>query len=229
VDLFVATDPDGSGFYGTPGLAPGARCVFEPELLYAPGPPPRELPESAGMVVHENPRDVLHWPGRLWRVRDVDERRWCECHPQERWFRCRELTVVEEVPFWLVFGPRGDQVVTIVQQAGRLTQQQVERIAAMDGSSERELYEKHWDDGTGNSMLPVSRAAEDAAWSCDEALFGYDPESGRHHLADDAWTDARDCAIAAAWGLEQDLYSDAEREVLARRWTSALGTHTCPS
>ena len=131
MDLFVSTHPDGSGFYGSPALAPGARCTFDPDVFFAQNPPRRELHKCHGMVVHESPRDVLEWPCRLWRVR-ADTRVPCEC-PQYRFFRVRELTVVEELPSWLVFGPRGDRVLTIVEQAGRLTQEQVDRIAAMDG------------------------------------------------------------------------------------------------
>jgi hypothetical protein len=146
---------------------------------------------------------------RLWRVR-ADTRVPCEC-TQYRFFRVRELTVVEELPSWLVFGPRGDRVLTIIEQAGRLTREQVDRIAAVDGDRERQLYEKHWDDELFMSYLEVHRAVERAA---------------EYRADDEAWRNARDCAVAAARGLEHDLYTDAEREVLARRWTSAVGAHT---
>jgi hypothetical protein len=200
VDLFVSTRPDGSGFSGSPSLAPGARCTFDPAG--------REPHKCDGMVVHESPRDVLDWPVRLWRVRDVT-RVPCEC-PQYRFFRVRELTVVEEIPAWLVFGPRGDRVLTILEQAERLTRAQVDRIVAIDGDRERRLYEKHWDDGLILSYLEVHRAVERAT----------------QYVDDEAWRAARDCAVAAAWGLEHDLYTDAEREELARRWTSVMDAHT---
>jgi hypothetical protein len=88
--------------YGSPPPAPGARCVFEPELLLAArytldgSPPSRELTATDGMLVHEDPTNVLTWPCRLWRVKDVDQRLWDGA--RVRWFRCRALTVVEEVP-----------------------------------------------------------------------------------------------------------------------------------
>ncbi|RAS61682.1 hypothetical protein C8D87_109126 [Lentzea atacamensis] len=207
MDLFVSTRPDGSGFYGSPPLAPGARCTFDPDVFFAQVPP-RELDPYDGMVVHESPRDVVAWPCRIWRVTDVGTP--VSEHPHLKFSRVRELTGVEEVPSWQFFGPHGDQVLTILDQAARLRQEQVDRIAAMDGTRERRLYEKHWDDGWGNSYLEVHRAVERAA----------------EYRDDEMWRDARDCAVAAAWGLEQDLYTPAEREVLARRWTSVMGTHT---
>jgi hypothetical protein len=142
--------------------------------------PLRELDPYDGMVVHESPRDVVAWPCRIWRVADVGPP--VSEHPHLKFSRVRELTVVEELPSRQFFGPRGDQVLTILDQAARLRREQVDRIAAMDGTRERRLYEKHWDDGWGNSYLEVHRAVERAA----------------EHRDDEMWRDARDCAVAAA-------------------------------
>jgi hypothetical protein len=112
-----------------------------------------------------------------------------------------------------VHGPNGAEVGAILDQAGQLTQVQVDRIAAMDGTAEKELHKAHLPD-LGSALLRVSGQVDEAAHRVE-------------YLADPAWTQASHAAMAAARAVgELGTYAEAERETLARRWRARGPAHT---
>ncbi|MGI8647101.1 MAG: hypothetical protein DLM55_03700 [Acidimicrobiales bacterium] len=237
VDLFFAHAPDGSDLFGAPVPALGARVVFVPELLFAAQehlrsrPVPHELVGDEGLVVHEDAREVLTWPCRLWRVEDVEGV--VRLRPENRWFRCKAMTVVEELPAWQVLGAHGDSVVSVMEQARWLTAEQVHHLAAIDHGGERRLYEAVWNRwlAVGGSGSPVGRglslvnsAVDEAARRTDCGLFAWDEADEVEFLADPGWQQAGRAAAAAALALgAPELFSSFERDVAARRWTTVFG------
>lgn len=237
VDLFLAHAPDGSDLFGAPAPGPGARVVFVPELLFAAQESrlgrsvPHELVGDEGLVVHEEPREVLTWPCRLWRVGDVEGV--IRLRPENRWFRCSALTVVEELPAWQVLGLHGDAVVALMEQARQLTEEQVSRLGAIDDIDERRLFQASWNRwlATGDRRPPMGRglglvrsAVEDAARRTDQGLFAWDEVDEVEVLADPAWQRAGHAAAAAAWALgAPEMFNPTEREVLAHGWTTVIG------
>lgn len=105
---YLAHRGTGVDFFGVPLPTAGARVVFDIERLFAARdrdagrPVKREIVGDEGLVVYEDPLAVLVLPDRLWRVSDIE--RPIRLHPSNRWFRCRALTVREELLTWLVMG-----------------------------------------------------------------------------------------------------------------------------
>jgi hypothetical protein len=91
-----------------------------------------------GLVVFGTPLDVQMWPCRLWRVDGLEDpvRPW----PNSYYLRCRSFRVVEEMPPWLVFGPRGTAVAAVVDRASRLSQADAEALAAVPDEEETRAY-----------------------------------------------------------------------------------------
>jgi hypothetical protein len=185
-----------------------------------------------GLVVLEDPMEALTWPCRLWRVDDLEGV--VRLQPSNRWLRCKAVTVCEELPGWLVLGPRGDAVVGVVEQARSLTSAQVNAIAAMGGDDERGLYRAAWDRWrrTHQSGSPVGRvglvavvrAVEEAARRTSPALFGWDEEDEVEVLTDPAWMQASHAATAAALAFgAPDILKVGEHQRLATRWASVMG------
>lgn len=236
MSFFLAHAPDGDDLFGAPAPSVGARVVFDAELLFIArerllGPVTRELTGDEGLVVHEDPRDVLTWPCRLWRVGDLEG---VVCLlPENTWVRCMALTVLEELPPWLVMGARGDAVVDLIKQARGLSADQVNALAAMPGDVEGHLYREAWDRWlvSGDSRNPigcglsvVANAVETGARGTDRRLFGWDEADEVEVLADPAWQQAGKAAFAAALAFGAPQILDAEdNERLAWRWTSVIG------
>ncbi len=74
---------------------------------------------------------------------------------------CRTYRLVEELPSWQVFGPNGEAVVALVEQARTLTPEDATRLAAA-GSAAWSAAWAAWD------------AAGSAAWSAAGALVARD-------------------------------------------------------
>jgi hypothetical protein len=230
VDLYWAVRPDLSNYYGSSDPAPGARVMFVVQRwrdaqLREGHSPPLELPDMVGFHVCKRARDVYGWPCRLWRVRDLDAyHHWPEDYGS---YCCRMLTVVEEVPSWQALGPHGERVAEILEQARALTSEQVARIAAMDGTAERRLHGRGQprDVGSGGSYL--NREVHAAAGSSGEKVLRWDSGFQVHALAHRAWLEALHAGQAMLWATAApERYTEAEREILARRWTSVVGAHT---
>ncbi|HEU5159765.1 MAG TPA: hypothetical protein VFU43_22410 [Streptosporangiaceae bacterium] len=238
VTYFLADTGLPEEFPGVPYPRAGVRVAFDIDKFVAGqgessfGAPNHPATDGAGLVVHEDPINVESWPCRLWRVDDlVDVVRLA---PSNRWLRCGALTVYEELPGWLVMGPRGHAVVAVIEQARALTNEKVRAIAAIEGREEQDLYKALWDrwlrtheagSPVGSGLSAVSRAVEEAARQVgDESLFVWDEEDEVEVLADPAWRHGRQAALAAALSVgAPDVLDASENEELAKRWRTIVG------
>jgi len=232
VAYYLTVGLDGRNFFGRPEPAPGARVVFDAALMFAAReqllghPVAHELKGDEGLVVHEDPRDELGWPCRLWEVGDADGE--IRLQPGNLWFRSRAVTVVQELPGWLVFGDRGAGVAAVIDQASRLTDAQVRALAAISDDVPQLPY-RDWSEQRiggrlirpiGNAMAHVHEAVVEAARATGLDLFAFDEV---HYLADETWQAARSIAAAAALAAGTVEHS-AEVALLARRWTDVVGS-----
>jgi hypothetical protein len=237
VDHYYVTDPAGADLFGHPPPAPGVRVTFDPDRLAAYGlrhqlPMMHRAPKRQGLAVVEIVVDAEAWPCRLWRVGDLEEPQ-----PLAYYLRCRSFVVREELPSWMVLGPRGEQVAAVLARAGRLTQQDVLTVAAEPDDEEkaaRSAVFNRWrvrrDAGdrsvgsvcAGGGARPAAWAAvEAAARSHDPGMFGWAEEAlDEPILTDPAWQQARQAAVAATLALvmPDDLITPDEAAVLSRRW-----------
>jgi hypothetical protein len=230
-------------YFGAPGLAPGACVRFDPELLFAAieregGRPviDRRVPGDAGLVVHEAATDVPRWPTGLWLVGDLER-------PVRvrggRGLRCRAFTVLDEVPAWLVAGPRGYAVEWVIDRAQELTADQVATLAALPSDDEEPLTRALWDrwlqDRGGGSpigcgLVTLLYAIKEAACRVERERSGWDLGEDAEVLADPAWQSAGRAAYGAALALgAPGLLPPGQDAVLAHRWTSVFGIPRRPA
>lgn len=226
-------------FLGVPYPAVGVRVVFDIERLFAArerlldAPVDRRATGEDGLVVHEDPMAVLTLPDRLWRVDDLKGEVRIALAPGSRWLRCQSLTVVEELPAWLVMGPQGDLVAQVIDRARSLTDEQARAIAAMDPADEQRLVRAVWDrwllnnrsgSPVGCGLITLNDAVTQAARLTSPDLFGWDDEDGVEVLTDLAWQQAGAAAGAAALAVGAPGFVDGEENrTLALRWASVVG------
>ncbi len=242
VTYYLAHGGSEDDFFGVPFPSVGARVVFNIERLFAARirtggwSNPREVVGDEGLVVHEDPMAVLVMPDRLWRVDDLDGE--IRLAPNNRWLRCRALTVRQELPTWLVMGPRGNLVAQVIDQARNLTDPQAKALATMDAAEEERLVGAMWDAWlpTHRSGSPIGHGLNDVHYAVEEAarrmgphLFGWDEQAGLEVLVDPTWQQAAHAANAAALGLgAPELLGDQGSQGLARRWITVIGAPTPP-
>jgi hypothetical protein len=237
VDYYLAEKGAEEEFLGLPLPAVGVRVRFDVEKLFAARerllghPVERVLAGDEGLVVHEDPMEVLQLPDRLWRVDGLTGE--VRLAPANRWLRCQSLRVREELPAWLVMGPHGDLVAQVIDQACHLTDDQVRAIAALDPVDEQRLHRAAWErwrvhrrsgSPVGCGLLAVHDAVTQAARRTSPDLFGWDEQDEVEVVTDHAWLQAGHAAGAAA--LAQgvpDLLGAEENRRLMRRWTAAFG------
>jgi hypothetical protein len=238
VTYYLADTGPAEEFPGVPYPRAGIQVAFDIDRFAAGqgGPAYSSLDHPAtdgvGLVVHEDPMSVESWPCRLWRVGDLVDG--VRPAPTNRWLRCSALTVYEELPGWLVMGPRGNAVVAVIEQTRGLTSDKVRAIAAMEGHEEQNLYRVLWDrwlrthesgSPVGSGLSAVARAVEQAARQVGDSLFAWDEEDEVEVLADPAWRQARHAALAAALSVgAPDVLDPRDNELLAKRWTTILGS-----
>lgn len=233
---YLAQKGSEENFYGVPLPAVGIRVVFDIERLFAARerglgrPVDRKVAGDEGLVVHEDPMAVLTLPDRLWRVDDLSGA--IRLHPANPWLRCQSLTVVEEVPAWLVMGPHGDLLAQVIDQARALTDEQAHAMAAMDSAEEQRLVRAVWDrwlrqhrsgSPVGCGLYAVHRAVTETARRTGAHLFGWDDEDEVEVLTDESWRQASAAANAAALALgAPEILGAEENRKMALRWTSQV-------
>jgi hypothetical protein len=224
-------------FYGVPFPAVGERVIFDVGRLLAArervrgSADPHLLRGDEGLVVLENPLDVLNWPCQLWRVEDLKGviRPW----PTASYLWCQALVVHEELPSWHVMGSHGDAVVAIAERARLLTAEDVAAIAALPAAEEDESYRAVWQrwqaerqrsgSPVGCGLLMLRRAVQEAARTIDPGLFGWDEDDGVEVLADPAWQQASHAAAAAALADgAAEILGPGEYGRLIHRWVTGL-------
>lgn len=207
VTYYFAVRPDGEGFFGWPEPASGERVRFDATLLLAArarraqGQVDRGLTGRDGLVIHEDPRDVLIWPCRLWQVTDVDGE--IRLQPSNPWFRTQAFTVQRELPNWMVFGERGEGIAEVIEQARHLTEAKAtvlgelanELIPTPDPALDR--IPKGRIRTLGHSINRLNQAVDEAARDTGLPLFEFDESDGVDFLADRSWRVARSVAAGA--------------------------------
>jgi hypothetical protein len=229
--------------FGSPEPRPGARVVFDEARLHAYGPrryfPVVHQPGGPqGLAVFWSPLDVLTWPCRLWRVEDLAQPTAVSTHPF--YLRCAAFTVIDEQPSWQVFGPHGEAVAHLEDQAAQLTSQHVSAIATADGIAEWQAFRdvmRRWHaqvDSTphegrlhspiGNGLAVVRDAVDLAAARTGAQLFSWVEDTSESPvLADPAWREARQAMAAAALAAgAPELLQNNDAEALTSRWQHAL-------
>lgn len=228
--FYFAVD-DARDILGDPAPAPGVRVRFVLEKLLAVWAKPNPPKGDEGLMVYQDPTDLLTWPSRLWLVTDLE--RPVRATPGGTWLHCQAFTIEREVPAWLVAGPQGYAVQQIVTQARALTSGQVATLAALSDEGEEELTRqlwKRWSDTyhrsgspVGHSLFAVYQAMKEAARRTSSTLFEWDEDDGIEVLSDPAWIRAGQAAnhAALAYG-PRELLTDEQRAVLTRRWMTVF-------
>lgn len=237
--FYYASGLDAWDHPGSPVPAVGHRVVFAFEKLVAARIRRGSISASNaeepadGLTVVEDPREVLQWPCRLWRVTDLEGV--ARPYPDTAWLRCKAFTVEEELPSWMVFGPHGAAVVSVIEQAEQLSTDQVTSLARLDGGKEAQVYAQVWSRHAANrqsgrllgsrGLSPVFDAVERAARHHGPSnAFAWDPVDEVEVLADPAWVEASHAALAAGMGLgAPEACSRQERTILLTRWLTVHG------
>jgi hypothetical protein len=224
VTYYLAHSGEEDDFFGVPFPAVGVRVVFDIERLFAArerlmkSSVERNVVGDEGIVVHEHPMAMLTLPDRLWSVDDVEGE--IRDFPSNQWFRCKSLTVREELPPWLAMGPHGDSVKQVIDQALDLTDEQASTIAATDAADEKRLVQIIWDrwlssrksgSPVGFGLAAIHDAVVEAARRTGPHLFRWDEEDGVEVIGDPRWEQAGSAANAAALAFgEPDILSTEE-------------------
>ncbi|MGA2825474.1 MAG: hypothetical protein ABSF03_05090 [Streptosporangiaceae bacterium] len=237
MDYYLAEKGAGEEFFGVPFPTVGVRVRFDAGKLFAARerrlghPIELVLTGDEGLVVHEDPMEVLQLPDRLWRVDDLTGE--VRLAPANRWLRCQSLRVREELSAWLVMGPHGDLVAQVIDQACRLTSGQVRAIAALNPADEQRLHRAVWErwlahgrpgSPVGCGLSALHDAVTRAARRTSPDLFGWDEQDEVEVVTDPAWLQADHAAGAAALAQgAPDLLSTEDNQRLMRRWTAVFG------
>lgn len=199
---FKAVRPDGTDFFtGTIDYA--AALGGEPVTL-----PEVSDPECCtGSVLHAStvPAETLivgSWPCRLFEVIGTPV---AEKEHKRGFF---SLTVVREIDAHRALGPQGEQIAALIDRAGKLTEDEAEKLGASWGDEDAEA------------------AAEDsAAWAAarDAARYAarYAAANAARYAAEDtARYAAEDAALAL---VVRDLISKEHYDLLTAPWAQAIG------
>ena len=187
-DWFMAWPPPGLAFPQPPAV--GERLVM--------------VHDSTGTFwVYDGPEHVSvslpPAPGqRVFRVTDLEGfERYGESDGHRA--KCRGLLLVEELPAWRAFGPRGEEVLAIVKEVQGLTPDAVEQLAAVAPPGAhvdpRPDYQDHRYSAWYDAVREINRAI--ALRSPEWALDDYGLHVGKLRLADPARVALAGTAIAA--------------------------------
>ncbi len=125
---------------------------------------------------------------------------------------CRTYRLVEELPSWQVFGPNGEAVVALVEQARTLTPEDATRLAAA------------WDAAWYAARDAAWHAARYAAWcAARDAAWCAARDAAWHAARYAAWCAARDAAGYAARDAAWDAARDAAWDAAGSAAGSAAG------
>ena len=196
--FFKSTRPDGRDFYT--GTVDYAAALASGEPLPAlsgqgsfPGPGWYHLATTPTECVG------MSWPCRLFEVEPVGDMMMDNAHPHK--IGARSVRVLREIEAHRVFGPQGEQVVTLIERCLTLSAAEVDRLAA--------AWDAAWD--TWAATWAARDAARDAAWVAARCAAW---DAARDAARDAAWV-AMD-RLVAAWGATWDATRDAAVGLLCR-------------
>ena len=181
----------------------------DPEFKYVLGQPATDPnydgKSSCGNGLHAcyTPEATLQYRNGVWPVRLFEAIAGTDCVEVDA-DKCksRELTLVEELPVGIAFGPAGARVAEKLDQISRIqwlkpkTENRA-KVAALVQEHLKRLSKFGGPDSAAVVFAKDAAAARDAAWAAAWAAAW-----------DAAWAAARDAAWAAAWDAEYSLVSD---------------------
>jgi hypothetical protein len=141
------------------------------------------------------------WPARLLEVEAVGEV--TTPHPSNLPNKraVKAVRVVRVLPAWQLFGPNGEQVVALIEQAKTLTPEQSRALVA--------AWAAAWD--------AARAAAWDTAWAAArDAARAAARDAARAAVWDAAWAAARALVV-------RDLITPEQFDLLAGPWVSVMG------
>jgi hypothetical protein len=209
---YKATRPDGMDF--ATGTVDYAEALETGEVLEHDEKMVRDKAATYFSVSVE-PADCtgVRWPCRLFRVEPVGRVLKSDGLPNKRC--CSRLRVVEELPAHLALGPNGEAVAALIERAGRLTWDEVERLVAAGVAARGAAGVAVW----GAAWGAARDAARGAAWAA--------ARDAARGAAGDAAGAARDGARGAAWDAARDAAWDAARgaagDAAGAAWDGARG------
>lgn len=133
--------------------------------------------------------------------------------------------VVEWLPAWQALGPNGEAVAAMIERAGKLTADEVQRLDAAMKTAGRAAWRRAmditrvaaWAAASGAARGAAGGAAEEAAWWASRWWASRAAEM----------EGARDAARRAAWALVvRDLLTTKQFDILYGPWASVVGSAT---
>ena len=186
---FKATRPNGTDFRT-------GKVKYEVGKRVRPLPHDgeRELCGPGYLHASDTPSETLvggSWPCRLFKVEGEPAVGFSRCYPHKGGFK--QLTVVREIEAWRALGPNGREVAELIDRAGRLTGEEIDKLDAAWRAARRAPRVA--------ARVAAQVAARDAA---------------RYAARDAASDAARVAARAAARGTARDAASDAAAALVVR-------------
>jgi hypothetical protein len=202
---FKATRPEGTDFQT--GAIDYAAALASGEVIRHAAKRIRNRPETY-LSVSISAADCtgFSWPCRLFRVEPVGRvMSKLDAGPNKR--AVSALRVVEELPAWQALGPNGEAVAGFIEQARRLTPDQVGRLAAAWYAARDAARAAAWYAARDAARAAAWGAAWYAAWDAVGDAAGAA-----------AWAAARDATLAL---MVRDLISPEHFDLLTKPWRDA--------
>src|SRR3990167_9574055 len=165
---FKATRLDGLSFHA-PHIDYGAALLSGEVVRHPVARKERDYPETY-LSVSIAPADCtgMSWPCRLFRVEPVGRvigagKVPLQASPNKR--AVSALRVVEELPAWQALGPNGQEVAALIERAGRLTGNEITRLAAARAAAWDAARDAARAAAWGAAWAAAGAAARDAAWA----------------------------------------------------------------
>jgi hypothetical protein len=198
---------------------------------------------------------VAKWPGRLWRVSEIDAELIPQVSAEAPCTRASAVKVCEELPVSRLFGPRGEAMCCVLERGAQLDLPQVHALASSRHPDAGDAFSRAWHKwltemgrsiehegqnlsstvGAGVSGLrsPVNcgftvlhRVVWDRANSIlGSAAFVID-EEGENDL-EPSWQSAANSMLEAAMAFGAPQLSEpADRDILLTAWRAVFGDIT---
>lgn len=211
--FYKAVRPDGTDFHtgAVRWLPPVGESLPEKGLIVTHPTVRKKTTGGAAkyLSVATVPTDCtgMYWPCRLARVERTRVAVWAPDadlpHKRASW----RWRVVEELDPTLALGPQGAEVAAIIERASRLTDDDVAALYAARATDQK----KPW--AARNAAWFAAWEGRDAAWEAARA-------AALVAARVTAWAAVRNAVLAT---LTRDLISEADYQLLAGPWLSAIG------
>lgn len=195
---------------------------------------------------------VARWPGKLWRVTEIDADGIEQVSQDANYTRAKAVTVCGEVSTSFLFGKHGDSVCLVIDRASQLDVPQVQALASSRHIHAGEVYSRAWHrwlternprgeyekgDWTGALDIaePIDRSPVNSGfsvlhrviWERAEALVGpaaflEDQDEERYLVP--TWDSAANAMLEAAMALGAPELSElGDQFILLQAWRAVFG------